>query len=288
MRRLLPLLLAAGPLAAAAQTSGTITFSPTSVNAADCPSTTATVSLSWTTTFPSGSFATGGSYTLSASSTQQTGTTTPYCGSSPTTLVTTPSTIDNSSATVSGVTVLAKDLAAAAGLSACTADGKIYVCVSWKDSASNEKGYARGTLALEVTPPAAPTVSSVWPGDGALVVDVTDNSTTPAATSWRVKAVAADAIAHYSGWETSKSGIRVEGLANGTPYTVTAFAKSDAGNESAESAAFGTQVAPQPVRDFFDVYVDSGGRDTGGCGSGPAGLLALLGAASVLWIRRRS
>jgi uncharacterized protein (TIGR03382 family) len=74
---------------------------------------------------------------------------------------------------------------------------------------------------------------------------------------------------------------------NNVEYQVRVYAFSSADNRSAASeAGVGT---PMLVRDFFAIYrEDFGGREEGGCASGAAGLLALLGVGSALLFRRRS
>lgn len=297
MRRLLAIVLAAGPLAAAGQTTGLVTFSPdATINASECASTsTATLQLAWTTTVVGSVFTSGGSYAVYASNTDAS-TTAPFCPTASTTisvkkLATDPTTIDASLQVVPSVNVNTSAVVDAAGMQACTADGsQIYVCVQWTNAAGTISGYAKGSLTLKVAAPAAPTVDLVWPGDKALVVDLTDNGGAATATTWRAKAVnEGDANdVHYSSWGNIKTGIRIDGLQNGVGYTVTAFARSDALNESPESSPYGVAVKPQPVLDAWGGYKAAGGRDTGGCDSGPAGLLAFLGAASLLGIRRRS
>jgi len=302
MRRLLALALTAAPLAASAQLAGEIWFdgaaeAPT-MNLAQCngAQTSDTFLLGWTVTMVSGSlFVTGGEYRVFAASADP-GTASPICHTSSDTgavaaKVATVPTAPDATTESSSASVTTQDLRTAAGYD-CSADKVIYVCVAWYSDPtavdSAFEGYAKGQVKLTVTAPNAPTVTYVAPGDEALVVDVTDNGGTTTATSWRAKAVAADGVAHYSGWSVSTSGIRIDGLQNLVPYTVTAFARSDAGNESIESDPYGSEVAPQVVRDAWDVYKDAGGRDAGGCGAGPAGLLALLGASALLRLRRRS
>lgn len=300
MRRLLAIVLAAGPLAAAGQTTGLVTFSPdATINASECASTsTATLQLAWTTTVVGTVFLPGGSYAVYAAN-KDFGTAAPYCytaddtasGTYAAKLATDPTTIDASLQVVPSVNVNTAAVVDAAGMQACTADGsQIYVCVQWTNAAGTISGYAKGSLTLKVAAPAAPTVDLVWPGDKALVVDLADNGGSATATTWRAKAVnEGDANdVHYSSWGSIKTGIRIDGLQNGIGYTVTAFARSDALNESPESSPYGVAVKPQPVLDAWGGYKAAGGRDAGGCDSGPAGLLAFLGAASLLGIRRRS
>ena len=63
------------------------------------------------------------------------------------------------------------------------------------------------------------------------------------------------------------------------------LAFSIGGNASTPSNAI--EVSPQPTAGFWEVYQNRGGEDAGGCASGPGGILALLGTASFLALRRR-
>ena len=65
---------------------------------------------------------------------------------------------------------------------------------------------------------------------------------------------------------------------------MTVSALSAAGNPSAESnALLGT---PIPADDFWDRYSAAGGQEEGGCATGAAGPLALLGLAAAFARRR--
>lgn len=309
MRRLLAIVLAAGPLVAGAQVTpptGTIYFGGSStaptMNLAQCNGDQSgdTYGLTWTVSILSGStfpLGGGGAYRVFASSNDP-GTASPYCytpGTSSATVaqVTTDPAAPGTTSVTSTATVTTSALRTAAGYD-CSANKVIYVCVAWyandTDVDAAFKGYAKGQVTLSVAAPAAPTIDLVWPGDKALVVDLADNGGSATATTWRAKAVnEGDANdVHYSSWGSIKTGIRIDGLQNGIGYTVTAFARSDALNESPESSPYGVAVKPQPVLDAWGGYKAAGGRDAGGCDSGPAGLLAFLGAASLLGIRRRS
>jgi hypothetical protein len=130
---------------------------------------------------------------------------------------------------------------------------------------------------------------SVAAGDGALYVswaDGTDNGV--AATSYRVtaEAVGNPGDTHTESF-TGKSNQRISGLTNGVTYSVTVIAVSAGGNRSlASEPVTGT---PQHVADFWEQYQEAGGREQGGCGGGPAGVLSLLGVALALrGFRRRS
>jgi hypothetical protein len=306
MRRLLAVTLAlAAPLAALAQTSGTILFTPTSpvVNAAQCSASdqTTTISLAWLTTLTSGStFNSNGAYYVFAASSDP-GNTTPYCANLTAggLVATTPSTPDATLQTGSA-TVKTSALAAAAGYD-CTADKTIYVCVAWfSDSGADPfsaplGGYAKGTVSLSVSGPDQPTVTSVTPGEKALNVKISVPSTGTTADTWRARAVATsdpacggDTATHTSSSTAIGTAARITGLVNLCPYTVTAVTYSADDNPSPESDPYGVAVAPEPVKDLWDLYTEAGGRDSGGCQAGGLGLLSLLGAAALARIRRRA
>jgi hypothetical protein len=313
MRRLLAIVLAAAPLVTIAQTAGGIIASPTFINHAQClaADTTSTISLTWTIQLDTGvTFSgTGGAYRVYAASKDQ-GTLSPFCHrandtATPPTykagqLVTKP---DPPIATfmTSSATVKTSDITAKAGFGTCDADqDAIQLCVLWYDIASpttnsTPKGWAKGSVALKVVPPFAPTVTSVVPGEKALNVAISVPSTGVEATTFRARAVAtADPGEHLSAETAIGSKVRIGGLVNGVGYVVTAFTYSADGNQSLDSLPWGAQpdgtpVAPRPVEDDWEYYKDvADGRDDGGCDAGPAGLLALLGAAALLRLRRRS
>ena len=78
----------------------------------------------------------------------------------------------------------------------------------------------------------------------------------------------------------------IQGLVNGTAYTLQAFALDDAGNKSAASAtATGT---PVETAGFFAAYRGAGGAETGGCGvAGGSASVAALALLGFWWSSRR-
>lgn len=310
MRRLLAIALAAGPLVArAVQTppSGVVLFNDSTtafvINAADCASTTQTVNLTWTVKPDTAFSDVNGTFQVFVSN-QDRGTTSPYCYTpldNNGTILSKQIITDLAAPTAIMTTLRAvktSDLASVTAQSACasapgTPDASAYVCVQWLDSSKAVKGYAKGTATLVLNAPLAPTISNVAPGNDALYVTVaagvyggTGTDTSAAADGFRAVATAADLVPH-SASRTGAGEIRIDGLVNGTLYTVTAYAHSAVGNEGPVST-FGTQVAPQPAADAWKVYELNGGRDSGGCQSGGAGLSALLGAIALLRLGRRS
>ena len=73
---------------------------------------------------------------------------------------------------------------------------------------------------------------------------------------------------------------------NGVTYSVVVYAYSKAGNRSDASAA--VTGTPQPVaRLLGPVPGSAAAPSSGGCASGSAGALALLGTAALLALARR-
>jgi hypothetical protein len=183
------------------------------------------------------------------------------------------------------------DLVGVTGQSGCASGSfTVYVCVQWLDSGGLVKGYAKGTAKVELDRPAAPEIDAVGAGDTRLTVTIKPTSGTPAAATFSASAAAdpaVDPVVHGSSRVATDGTARLDGLKNGVEYMVTAYTYSAVGNRSPASIAKGPYV-PQPAADAWDVYKKSGGRDSGGCQSGGAGLAALLGAASLLTLRRRS
>ncbi|MGB8930114.1 MAG: hypothetical protein WCC48_02560, partial [Anaeromyxobacteraceae bacterium] len=281
MRRLLAILLLMPPAAAFSQTTGAIVFSPdAAISKAECDAAATTqLGLTWIVTLDTGVvFSSNGEFRIYASDTQPTGN---YCAVG-TTGVGQIGTVSSPTSVIQSTPVMVSlsDMLTATGFDCVSGDKTIYVCVHWwSSSLSADKGYARGTVKLSMAAPVAPTVTRVQAGNGALYVTLaagTATSSSAAAATFAAKAVAADGIVHL-GSTSSSTDVRIGGLVNGTPYTVTGYAYSAEGNQSPESAAWGTQVAPQPDSNAWEVYGQDGGRDSGGCQSGGAGLLALLG-----------
>lgn len=168
----------------------------------------------------------------------------------------------------------------------------IYVCVHFSPNGTPTAS-AVGQLTLDLRAPAKPVIRSVEPGEEALRVSWTEGTGGAVdATYYRIQARATDPaldpdthsarIIDDSG--DDESG-RIGGLKNGVAYevTVTAFSEADSASEPSDPM-IGT---PVPVLDFGEFYDASGGREEGGCASGPAGALAIVGAALALALHRR-
>jgi hypothetical protein len=159
----------------------------------------------------------------------------------------------------------------------------VYMCVQWYDATNTASGYAIGSVTLSLAQPAAPTITQVSGGDATLYVTASagDSSTTHyKAKAWPVSAP--DQVS-YSNETAGSSGIAVSGLTNNQTYDVEVFGFNAANNPSPASAvATGT---PEPTADFWTLYKANGGQESGGCNT--AGAVGLLGALSLLALRRR-
>lgn len=271
------------PVAGLAQAAGVVRISPTAFGPADCASTTTSVSLSWTS---SGTFATGDTYSIYASTTESC----PVTGTPAGGLIASGVLATSASQTYPTTeTLTRKDFITKAGITTCGA-ATIHVCVQHWPSAGTggtAKGTAKGTADLVVSPASVPVNVSVAPGDTALFVSWADGTDSAIlAVSYNVTAVGSTGTRTQN--FTSVTGLhRVNSLTNGDTYSVTVTSVSAGGNESLASAA--VTGTPAPVVDFWDRYTDAAHREQGGCGGGPAGALSLLGVALALrGLRRRS
>jgi hypothetical protein len=165
-------------------------------------------------------------------------------------------------------------------------DQPMYLCVEWLDSTGARAGFANVKLTLQLRPPPPPANVRVTPSEDALDVAWSAGSV----GAGQVDSFEYEAVATAEGATTRRSRVRatstrLEGLANGTTYSVVVTAYSEGNNASEPSAA--VTATPIPIDDFWEHYQNSGGPDDGGCASGPAGLGALAGLALALAVRRR-
>jgi hypothetical protein len=282
-RRLALILALLSPLAGSAQTAGNVTILPAAFGVDDCTSTSTSVLLSWTTT---SAIVDGDQYRVYVS-------TNSTCGTTPLTVGKIGSDFAAATPTQSFTGGLTRSEFITASGASCSAGGAgstLWVCVQHVRGTVVQAGMS-GSATLVVSPPPVPISVSVAPGDTALYVswaDGADNGV--AAASYEVTAVASTpanaADTHIQNF-TGKTGNRVTGLTNGVTYAVTVRALSAGSNRSAwTTEVLGT---PAPVADFWDAYTEAKGREQGGCGGGPAGLVSLLGVALALrGLRRRS
>lgn len=184
----------------------------------------------------------------------------------------------------------------------CGASTNINICVAVSSGNTVADQTARATLKVDASKPAAPSGVTVTVGDGALNVSWSVGSggsaapTSYTATASPVGAGAGTCSAATASGPTQESctvngsgstSCRIDGLTNNACYAVTVQAISAIKNPSANSQpAYGM---PAPVDDFWRHYLNAGGREEGGCGSGGAGLFALLAALPLLpRLRRRN
>ncbi|HEY6006124.1 MAG TPA: fibronectin type III domain-containing protein [Anaeromyxobacter sp.] len=189
------------------------------------------------------------------------------------------------------------DIKGATTIDCATAEGtNVFICAHWYDSAgTTKKGLAVGTFQIQTARPDAPVAPlEVNAGDGKLFVSWTAPAGGAAVDHYVAEAYAPgqspanpapDNVPASTATVTATSA-EIRGLANGTPYDVYVRAFSVGGNAS-DLRLGPVKGTPAAAANFFDVYKDRGGSEAGGCGSGSAGVLALLGAASLLALRRR-
>jgi len=187
------------------------------------------------------------------------------------------------------------------GLAACdpnaTSTLSIALCVKTFSGSAEVSGgpKANGSIVLDTRRPKEPTAVAATPGDSALDVSWTRGSAVPVdSDSYQASARSCPgpgvrpctgAPRTCDASPGSTTSCRIGGLANGTQYEVKVVAFSAALNPSIESGA--AYASPVPVDDFWRLYRKNGGAEEGGCGSGGAGLLALLGLLP-LALRRRT
>jgi hypothetical protein len=314
MRRALLLAALAAPAVATAQTmtQGVITFTEGTtdlvhgpwISLAECTAAkanasdpAAAVNLSWITrlTNTPPTFPAGATYQVYASTAAITG------DACPTTNSTTPeykagSVGDRLTAlgqTVNLQSVKIANIFTAIQLADCAAvsgDTSIYVCVqAFQSNGTNDVpiGIATGTMKLSITAPSAPTsVTAIPADDGALQIRWAAPAGSPSAYDYRLALSATDPrdMTTHTKTDVRALSYTMTGLVNDVTYTIDVYARSEAGNESTPGTGTGT---PVPVADFWDVYSAYGGREQGGCGTGAAGPVALLGVAALLAALRR-
>ena len=290
MRRALLLALLAPALARAqAISAGTINFAPAAIGSALCNSSSTTnLTLSFNLQLIANASVTTGSYivyaTTAATTTSTNGLT--VCPSSAGTITT----VTASSSAAQVITVGAASVVSAAALQcSSTSNSTINVCIHYVPSGSSTvTGSAVGVISLSTQPPSAPYIWLIEPASGALLVHWNPGSGT--APSYYQIVATAGGVSKYSGnihsADQNVEG-RIDGLTNGTTYSVTVIAYS--AGADASPASNPVDATPQQTAGFWDRYQSAGGKEQGGCASGPAGLGALLlSAAGLAGLRRRS
>jgi hypothetical protein len=289
MRRALLLALLAPALARAqAISAGTINFAPAAIGSALCNSSSTTnLTLSFNLQLIANASVTTGSYivyaTTAATTTSTNGLT--VCPSSAGTVTTVPA----SSTASQVVSVGAATVVSVAGQNCSNASSTINVCVHYVPSGSSiVTGSAVGVISLSTQPPSAPFIWLVEPASGALLVHWNPGGGT-APSYYQIVATAGGVSTYGKNIYSAGQNVngRIDGLTNGTTYTVTVIAFSAGADPSPASNA--VLATPQQTQGFWDRYQAEGGKEQGGCASGPAGLGALLlSAAGLAGLRRRS
>ena len=167
---------------------------------------------------------------------------------------------------------------------------QIWICAHWTDqNANKDVASAFGKFILQFAKPSPPTGVSASPGSDKLYVSWTASDPSGPALADHYVATAtpsAGGSTVSSGSVTGTSAI-IDGLQNGTEYSVVVYAYSIGGNQSDPSSP-AVNATPVPGADFWDVYKNRGGQEQGGCSTGGAGALGLLGAAGLLALRWRT
>jgi hypothetical protein len=158
-----------------------------------------------------------------------------------------------------------------------TLAGTVNLCVQWFPmNSSTAGGRATGAMTIDlVAPTDAPTGVTAGAGDTQLHVGWTG-----IADADRYKAIAiaeTGAQTPHGSGEVTGDSTTITGLVNNVTYDVSVYALDVAGNPGPAGTTTGT---PQPVDDFWHLYKKMGGQETGGCGAGAGGALALLAAAT--------
>jgi hypothetical protein len=304
-KRLALLFVLAAPSVALAQS---ITVSESTdqdriINKAECNDPQAGITVQWTV---ASATATGGTFDVKASDTSSC----PEANGTTTTTAVTKHLQDGIQGTSNSGTFPATGtspqsitaLVALLGISCNGANTAIFFCIDFTPVGGTKVvNAATGSVQLDLATPPPPIVNAPSPGDAALNVSwspgsgAADAGTSGSATSYNiyyapsgidVKQTANPAVKKVSVTNTLSG--RINGLANGTAYDVMVTGVSIGSNESGPSnVVTGT---PEIVNDFWRVYRNDQGRETGGCAAGAAGMLALLAVPLALraWRRKQS
>ena len=298
LRRALLLLLLLPALASAQTTAGTATALVTTqgssgqANRAECASTTSVATWSFVASITP-VVANGDRWRLSTANANSGCTTS---GTIPTGIG---ADVLATGATQSVTNVPVNTMATTAGVSTCTQanDVSTSLCVYYlpAGSVTGWQLAAQGTFNFQMAIPPKPVISGSAPGDSQLGVSVVAGTTTATETAtrsitYRVTCTPPAGGTAVIGGPGNAGVITCSGLVNGTAYTVTATALSAAGNTGPVSDAVGPDASttPLPFSDFWNLYKQDGGVETGGCGAGGAGAIApALALLAMLVVRRR-
>jgi uncharacterized protein (TIGR03382 family) len=274
------------------QSNFDVTTGDSFINAAHCAGTD-TLDLEWNTLLTSGSFTEDGTYRIFASDSDpsaRAGEDANFCHEDDDPNATPPvfagpvATFPDEGI-VQDAEVVGSTVAAEAGFT-CGPAGEgqvVYICAHWFETATARRGRASGRFIVQVKAPDSPVIRDVLSGNGRLEVswDPGPGGEVDAESYVALASTVAGGRAVASA-TTDAESVTIGGLANFTTYSVTVRAASIGGNLSDPS--FAVSGTPAPSGGFLDVY---GGVETGGCSTGTAGAVALLGTASLLLIRRR-
>jgi hypothetical protein len=187
----------------------------------------------------------------------------------------------------------AADLINLAQISCQSSGSSLFICAF--PTGTNTTPVATATIQLDLSTPPAPVANNATPGDAALTVSWSQGQGTAGANQtgtpnsfniyYAVSGSDLTTAPHISVTGGSTTSGRITGLTNGTAYDVQVTALTIGSNESPRSnTVHGT---PIPVDDFWRLYKSDGGRETGGCATGGAGMLALLAVPLALRASRR-
>lgn len=139
------------------------------------------------------------------------------------------------------------------------------------------------TVTYDALPPSRPVISDIAELDEGLRVTV---ASLEAGARLRAEVAPAGSTDFVSGATTitNTRSVVVNGLENGTTYSVRVVALDAAGNESEASEP--VDGTPVPSQGFWGNYKDAGGQDTGGC-SAVGGLSASWALLALGLLRRR-
>jgi hypothetical protein len=313
MRRALVLAtLLAAPALASAQSSGQVLFAnnrikPNSINAFECnPANGATVLVRWNPAFINGntSAPVSGTYIIYGSNTApgSNGTQCQTVNNTTSGQNILANTVLDTQSSALNATINLGTLLSVSGLSCANDGSSLFICVQGVLSDSNNTttnfAIAQATVTISTTLPQVPVITGITPGDRALNVawepgSVGTGTAITQQVELEVTPIASTTGAFDNGGTRSvgtfgASPARVQGLVNTVIYDVRGRAISDTGNLSDFSPEGVTTGMPQFVKDFWDIYKDAGGRETGGCGAGAAGPVGLgILIAALALVRRR-
>ncbi|MFT3914608.1 MAG: fibronectin type III domain-containing protein [Anaeromyxobacteraceae bacterium] len=166
----------------------------------------------------------------------------------------------------------------------------VYVCAHFypyltgtTTPASSPSAAAWGSFILNTAKPSAPKDLTLKVGDTRLYASWNAGSGGAAVNDYQVIATKAGDTSPTRTKTCAVTNCKVDGLTNDVEYAIVVKARSVSGTLSDASSS--QSAIPRHVKDFWEVYDEQGGPETGGCG-GPAGPLALAGVAALLVVGR--